>query len=130
MDDQQQALIDQIEQVKPDGEPTTPSKAHKFASVASGMTCGVLLLVLGIPLLIAMPLIGIILLIIGPLVIISQIITGSAARKGICPYCKAKDTHGEPPAFDCKVCKQRIVIRDNKFYRVDQLTDDNETMAK
>lgn len=42
---------------------------------------------------------------------------GSMSRKGACPYC-SNQISSYTTAFDCIFCKKRIIVKDNKFYKV------------
>ncbi len=75
---------------------------------------GILLSATGIGMLIGIPLI-----IAGLIVPFFYSVAALAGRKGNCPYC---DFEVESPiaqdAMNCPVCKNRIIIKNNKFIRL------------
>jgi hypothetical protein len=74
--------------------------------------------ILGVPMVIA----GVALMGWGPLLAIGkpkQKIT--LTLRGPCPYCDHQVTFDGPvPGYDCPACKNRFVVRENEFWRVDK----------
>lgn len=77
------------------------------------LSIGALLCVTGVGAIIGIPLIivGLAAPLFGPLL-------GLTTLKGRCPWCDMA-TMGNRPAFNCHVCKHRIVIKGKHFVRVD-----------
>lgn len=45
------------------------------------------------------------------------LVNSNDVYKGKCPYCKSQ-VASDSDAFDCPMCKRRIIRKDDKFYRV------------
>lgn len=76
---------------------------------------GLLLCVTGIGAIIGIPLI--IIALISPIV---GGVVGLAARKGECPWCGTTVTHfNTSKGIDCPTCKKRIVIKKNKYIKIE-----------
>lgn len=54
---------------------------------------------------------------IGIIGVVWAVTSTSETYRGICPYCK-HETYGEGPVLKCENCKERISVREMRFYRV------------
>jgi DNA-directed RNA polymerase subunit RPC12/RpoP len=116
--------MDENEKPRLPGKPTEAQDEKGFG-VATGalgglvgsgclVIVGILLTLTGIGALIGIPLIllGLAMPFVGGAL-------GLSAIKGPCPYCgHAIHTDSTKLGLDCPACKQRIVIKDKKFYRI------------
>lgn len=113
------------EQVTPVIEQTKPRftiPEYVPCNKSSSLMMGVVLLV-GSLFVLVIPLIGWILGILGLIGAIGSIgdaLSGTGTLKGHCPYCETENSISETATggFNCKGCKQRILIKDRKFYQI------------
>jgi len=98
-----------------------PSKQGEASMLgASGLiTAGVILCCTGIGAVVGIPLIVIGLLL--PLFHVTETALGGSSKwlKGDCPWCGTEVTTPRLPGFYCGACKKRIVIRGNRFLKVE-----------
>jgi len=90
----------------------------KIGASVTSLSMGVILIVLGL----IIPVIGPILIFVGVISLFSSIIGPFLGIKPLrlpCPYCGTEiAVMNSKKGINCKACKQRVVIKDNEFIKI------------
>jgi hypothetical protein len=101
----------------------TKTESSPIFGFGAGLLMAAILGVVGFIVLFFSKIIGGIILFVAAVSVLSAFYGAATAAKGPCPYC------GETVAIDsltskattCRTCQQRIIVRDNNLYKLDEI---------